>query len=92
METKEQILQKEIDRLLRRNKILTKRIHKLQLENASLLEDLERLETVNYRTNLVKVCPLCASEVESIVLPIGKTLTICSRYPERCSYRELKEN
>ena len=92
VENKEKQLQKEIDRLLRRNKILTKRIKKIQLENESLVDELNEIEAVrSVRVVIQEACPHCGSGVSKTTIPSGRLLVMCDRYPTNCKYKEIKE-
>lgn len=83
------LLQKEIDRLTRRNKLLTKRIKKMEEANKNLIEEIEELEAKSEVVN-VRVqdtgCPECGSELQEITKPDGSQLYICSNMPQ-CRYR-----
>ena len=81
-------LQKEVERLKRRNKILTKRCKKLEEENTKLCEELDLLEARNSAIMIEKldVCPECGEDLVEYTKPDSSVLTRCSNFPH-CKYK-----
>ena len=76
---------KDVERLTKRNKILTKRIKKLETENGELVNEIECLDGLNtYGHTKHDVCPFCESSVEKFKIPNDRTLIICNN----CTYRD----
>ena len=90
MMDKDKFLQKEIDRLSRRNKLLTRRVKKLSEENQSLADELDKSEALAIRIPRNNICPKCASDLETMTLYNNKVLEICSNY-STCKYKKVKE-
>jgi len=87
--------QKEIERLNRRNKLLSKRIKKLQEENQNLAKELDTVEqlaeikqTPTKRVTGAQHCPKCGGHIDKVNAYKGKQVHICSNFPE-CTYRGI---
>lgn len=87
-------LKKEIERLNRRNKIITKRVKKLEEANKNLINEIEELEALNENISSHKIntdaCPECGDALYELVKPNGAILFVCNSMP-RCSYRRRED-
>ena len=86
-------LHKQIDRLTRRNKLLTKRLKKLHEENQVLAKELDDLDQLKEYNNSPRraapvedLCPKCGNHLDISNTYGGKTLYICSSFP-KCTHR-----
>jgi len=81
-------LDKEITKLKRRNKILTKRCKKLEAENIRLCEELDLIEAKNsvILTRELNICPECGEDLEEFVKPDDSVLIRCYNFPH-CKYK-----
>lgn len=77
-------MEKELENYKRRNKILTKRIARLQEENAKLVEEVETLEAlkepmekVEEPKKVVKYCNKCGNELLTVADFSGKIIYVC---------------
>lgn len=84
------LLQKEVERLNRRNKLLTKRIKKMEEANQNLIAEIEEAEAKSEVLQAKmpnKGCPQCGSILDEIIKADGSVLYICSQIPQ-CNYRK----
>ena len=88
-------LQKEVERLKRRNKVLIRRLKRLQSESTDLENELETIEALNEVAPLAPIAPKmqcptkCGGELKwHEAGPAGKIL-LCNTI--QCKYREVKK-
>ena len=86
----EKQLQKEIDRLTRRNRTLQNRVKRLQADNDNLIAEIDILEVDKKfkrspKKTTIEECPSCQSEI--ILMDLGiNIIKICSS--KKCLYRK----
>lgn len=94
MEDKLKDQEKELERLVRRNKILTKRniklkedCKKLEEENLKLVDEIDKYEALDINLEADdSICPECGHDVIIYTKPDGSSLKRCSEFPI-CKYK-----
>lgn len=93
MKEKIKLLEKEVARLTRRNKILTKRIKKIEEENIKLQGEIEIYEEPwedefksNFKNDHFSICPKCGGEIHTYPKPDGTEIRRCDNFPT-CKYK-----
>jgi hypothetical protein len=94
MEQKIKQLQKEVERLKRREKIHINRIKRLNEENGKLAEEIETLEVHSkFKRKVQRVpadfCPICGGEIDVQDMGHG-TLIVCKM--KNCSFKKMVKN
>ena len=80
-------MQKEIERLTKRNKVLTKRCKKLEEANKQLIEELEIYEATDIHLPPDEdICPTCGGDLIIMTKPDDSVLKRCNNFPF-CKYK-----
>lgn len=82
-------LQKEVERLTRRNKILTNRISRMAEENQELIDELAQYEVKKIVSKpKMHICPKCTKKLDEYPGPTNKIVLLCSDFP-KCTFRKV---
>ena len=89
--SKSKQLEKDIEKLKRRNKILTNRVKRLQKENQRLSREMDIMEALAEKVKDIrqcKICPSCGNTMEILQSFGNKRIWFCSG--KNCINREVE--